>query len=337
MTRRDLLKFAGAGTALAFLPSARAQNADVSNRYGNNLLTPATPLPQKPNSAIYRFRVGDIEAVSFSGGIWKVDKPHGLFAPQASDAQFSESLASEGASEQDFRVYFNILLLRTGRENILLDTGYGEGQPSPFKLQANLAEIGLKLGDITQVYLSHAHGDHMGGILGADGKPVFRNAEHFVSAPEHDFWTSSKPDFSASGLDEASQKGMVERARALFESVRFTALRDDTRTPEGLRPLLAPGHTPGHLNFLIESKGERVHHIVDLAHHFAVMMPHPDWTVAFDTNAAQAAATRKATFARLAAEGTPVFGYHLPFPALGRLVSQGSGYRWLPRQWDPCS
>jgi glyoxylase-like metal-dependent hydrolase (beta-lactamase superfamily II) len=337
MTRRDLLKFAGAGSALAFLPSLRAQRTAEPNRAGSDLLTPAAPPAPRPNSATYRFRVGDIEAVCFSGGIWKVDKPHGLFASQASDEQFHESLAGEGVSEQDFRVYFNILLLRTGRENILLDTGYGEGQPEPFKLQANLAEIGLKLGDITQVYLSHAHGDHMGGILGPDGKPVFRNAEHLVSAPELDFWTSAKPDFSGSGLDAASQKGMVERARALFDSVRFTALKEDTRTPEGLRPLLAPGHTPGHLNFLIESKGERIHHIVDLAHHFAVMMPHPEWTVAFDTNAAQAVATRRAIFARLAAEGTPVFGYHLPFPALGRLVSQGSGYRWLPRQWDPCT
>lgn len=326
LTRRDLLKFMGAGACLAALPASS---------HGAEGKAPAATPTRKANSAVYRFPIGDFEAVSITAGAWEMPNPHGMFAPQASPEQFRQALDEEYLPADKVRLHFNVLLVRTGKENILIDAGFG-GETAPhFDLTANLAEVGVKPSDISTVFLSHAHGDHMGGLLDAQGKPVFSKAEHFCSAEEQGFWTSAKPDFSTSRSDEKTRSGGIAAARRTFDGIKFTTLKPGTKVPEGVTPLLAAGHTPGHLNFLFESKGQKMHHIVDLAHHFAIMMPHPDWTVGFDINESMAAATRKATFARLAAEGTPTFGYHLPFPALGRIKTRGDGFRWVPSTWEP--
>ncbi len=88
------------------------------------------------------------------------------------------------------------------------------------------------------------------------------------------------------------------------------------------------------MNFRIRSGSEVLYHMMDLAHHFALMFPHPDWTVGFDVNSRQAAATRREIFPRLAAEGVRVVGYHLPFPGLGHIQASGNAFRWVPALWD---
>lgn len=330
VSRRDLLKIAGAGAVAAALPfgtsTAQASTASVGASTGS-----------KTNSAVYRFRVGDWEAISIAGGLWKVPAPQQpMFAPQASAESFAEALDSVGLTGDSFALFFNILLLRTGKETILIDAGYGGKQPTHFDLAANLALAGIKPSEISMVFLSHAHGDHMGGMLDDSGKPVFARAQHFCSATERAFWTSKTPDFSKSRRSKEDLAAGVQAAQRVFESLRFTDLRETTALPEGFSVLPAPGHTPGHINFRFESKGETLHHIVDLAHHYAVMLPHPEWTVSFDVDEALAAKTRKEIFARLAAEKTPVFGYHLPSPGIGWLKANGEGgYRWAPRPWEP--
>ncbi len=329
LTRRSLLKFAGAGATLAALP--RILSADTSSAPA----PAAAPFRPAPNSGIHRFRLGDWEATAFAAGIWDVPQPHPMFAPQATPEQFRESLEGECLPADKIRLYFNILLLRTGRETLLIDSGFGPTGAAPFHLLDNLAAVGLTAADITGVFLTHAHGDHMGGLLDASGKPVFTRAEHFCTAEELAFWTSSKPDFSRSALDPKSRDGQIAGARRTFDSLRFTTLKADTRLPEGVQTILAPGHTPGHMTLRFESKGEMLYHMADIAHHFALMLPHPDWTVAFDNNPDQAAATRKSILARLAGEKIKDFGYHMPFPGLGRIQAAGAGYRWVPRTWDP--
>ncbi len=328
ISRRDLFKIAGSGALLAALPF-RSNAADA----------PVATQEKKPqsNSSLYRFRIGDWEATSIAAGIWDVGAPHQPgFAPQATPEDFKQALLDECLPTDKLRLYFNVLLVRTGKENILIDAGFpGGAMPANFDVISNLAQVGLKKEDISMVFLSHAHGDHMGGMLDGNGKPVFTAAEHFCSSEEIGFWTSPKPDLSTARSDDKARAEGIAAARRTFDSIKFTRLTASTKLPEGVLPVPAFGHTPGHLNFRFQSKGEAIHHIVDLAHHFALMIPHPDWTVDFDVNEKQAAATRKEIFSRLAAEGTPVFGYHLPHPALGRLKPQGAGYRWVPRTWDP--
>jgi len=321
-TRRDLLKFVGAGALAASLPSSLAAQSA-----GSAAAKPGV------NSALYRFTVGNWEAVSIAAGLFNAPKPHGVFAPQATPEQFAEALAAEFLPSDVLTLHLNVLLLRRGKENILIDAGLPGRQEAPFDLLNNLAELGLQATDITAVFLTHAHFDHMGGLLDESGKPVFSRAQHFVLEAEHDFWTSSKPDFSTSRSDAKGIEGGIAAARRVFDAISFTKLKDGAEPIAGITVVHAPGHTPGHMNLRIHSEGQELYHFADLAHHYAIMFPHPDWTVMYDVNEKLAEATRRKVFATLASSGSLVFGYHMPCPALGRIKPQASGYRWLPAPW----
>ncbi|OIR05206.1 putative quorum-quenching lactonase YtnP [mine drainage metagenome] len=290
---------------------------------------------RNPNLPIYRFNVGDFECATLAAFTRDIPSPHPFFAPQATSEQLAAALARECLPSQSLRLYFNVLLVRTGRQNILIDAGFARNAvPAAFNVADNLASLGLEPGDIDSVILTHAHGDHMGGLLDDAGKPVFTRAQHFCSAEEIDFWTSPKPDFSKSRLDEKSQAASIAAARQVFAAIPFSRITPTATLPDGLTATLAPGHTPGHINLRIRSGAEVLHHMVDLGHHFAVMLPHPDWTVGFDVNPDLAVATRREIFPKLAAEGARVFGYHMPFPALGHIQASGDGFRWVPELWD---
>jgi glyoxylase-like metal-dependent hydrolase (beta-lactamase superfamily II) len=320
-----MLRVAGLGAGLALLP--RALRAAPESAVDASAATPARRVA---NSAVYRFRIGAIEAAALVTGYLEGKPEQPFYAPQASAEEFRAALADAGIAGK-LRLHFNILLLRVGSEVVLVDAGPGGRQPPHFAPPALLAELGHKPADVSLVLLTHAHFDHIGGLLDAEGRIAFPNARHLCMPEEIDYWTAAKPDFSRLRM---KPDGLVKAARRVFDVVPFERIGATTKLPDGIRPLLAPGHTPGHMALRIASGGETLFHIGDLTHHGALLVPHPDWTVASDCNEEQAAATRRAIFAQLAAEGTRVFGCHLPFPGLGRLIARGDGFRWQPEDWD---
>lgn len=278
------------------------------------------------NEPIYRFRIGDIEAVAIVTGFMDMvpDKPAALddviFRSNLDDLDYMSPL----------RLHYNVLLLRTGRDNILIDSGPGGKPGSPYDLLSSLRRIGLTPEAISAVFLTHAHFDHLGGLIDEHDRLVFPIAEHFCLAPEIDFWTAPKPDFSKLRLQP---DGMLALARRVFAAVPFTRILSTTRLPDGITPILSAGHTPGHMTLEIRSKHEVLYHISDLSHH-AALLGRPEWPMISDTDPDQAVATKRRVFAMLAAHGTRVFGFHLPFPGVGRLKPQGTGYRWVPDLWN---
>ena len=325
LSRRDMLRVAGLGAGLALLPQAlRAATTQAADANA------ATLARRVPNSAVYRFRIGAIEAAALVTGYLEGKPEQPFYAPQASAEEFRAALADAGIAEK-LRLHFNILLLRVGAEVVLIDAGPGGKQPPHFTPTALLAELGLKPADVSLVLLTHAHFDHIGGLLDAEGHIAFPNARHLCMPEEIDYWTAAKPDFSRLRM---KPDGLVKAARRVFDVVPFERIGAATKLPDGITPILTPGHTPGHMALRIASGGETLHHIGDLTHHGAMLVPHPDWTIASDCNEEQAAATRRAVFTQLATEGTRVFGCHLPFPGLGRLIAQGDGFRWQPEDWD---
>ena len=325
LSRRDMLRVAGLGAGLALLPRALRAATD------SPAAGPAcTPTPRTPNSAVYRFHIGAIEAAALVTGYLEGKPAQPFYAPQATAEEFRAAVADAGIAEK-LRLHFNILLLRVGGEVVLIDAGPGGKQPAHFALVGLLAELGLKPANVSLVLLTHAHFDHIGGLLDADGRIAFPNARHLCMPEEIDYWTAAKPDFSRLRMNP---DGMVKAARRVFDVVPFERIGTATRLPDGITPLLAAGHTPGHMALRIASRGQTLHHIGDLTHHGALLVPHPDWTIASDCNEEQAAATRRAVFTQLAAEGTRVFGCHLPFPGLGRLITRGDGFRWQAEDWD---
>jgi glyoxylase-like metal-dependent hydrolase (beta-lactamase superfamily II) len=317
LTRREMLRWTGLGGLLALAPRsfAAAESGAAAGAH-----------PTDANASSYRFRIGDFEAVSIVTGFLDImpDRPPGLAA------EAFEAAVAELDYRAPLRLPYNVLLLRRGPETILIDSGPGPKPSTPYDLHTSLRRHGVTPDSVTHVFLTHAHFDHLGGLIDDHDRVVFPRAEHFCLAPEIEFWTAPKPDFSKLRLNP---EGMLALARRVFAAVPFTRLSSTTPLPDGITPILSPGHTPGHMTLEIQSKGETLYHISDLSHH-AALLAHPEWPVISDTVPEQAIATRQRIFATLADRGTRTFGFHLPFPGLGRLKRQGTGFRWVPERWD---
>lgn len=291
---------------------------------------PVSPAPPEPsNSPIYRFRVGDFRATTLLAGVMdtKPACPRG-----ASAEEFQRALAALGNPTR-LRLPFNVLLLERGDERILIDAGPPKTAGKPYHLLTSLARLGVDRDTITHVLLTHAHFDHMGGLLDPENRPVFQRATHLCFPEEVESWTSAEPDLSALQINP---KSLLRDARHLFSHLRFQS-PDSSTLPVGIHPQRSPGHTPGHMTLRIESRGETLHHISDLTHHAGFWLPHPEWPLASDTQPAVAIQTRGAAFRHLADTGARVFGFHLPFPGLGKIVRADETFRWVPEDWEVAS
>jgi glyoxylase-like metal-dependent hydrolase (beta-lactamase superfamily II) len=228
---------------------------------------------------------------------------------------------------------FTPMLVNTGKELVIFDTGNGSNgfvpRPQGGWLAAQLASAGLSPEQIDVVILSHGHSDHVGGII-ESGKPLFPNARYVIAGTEYDFW-------SAEGklTPELEKYAGPFRANVvpLAEKVSFLKPGDDV--VPGIRSLAAPGHTPGHLAFIIDSNGQQMLFWGDCAHHQVASLARPDWHCVFDVDKEQGAATRKRIYDMAATERLPVQGYHMPFPSLGYVERRPEGgYSWLAHTYQ---
>jgi glyoxylase-like metal-dependent hydrolase (beta-lactamase superfamily II) len=229
-------------------------------------------------------------------------------------------------------ITFTPLLVQTGGETVLIDTGYGpKGPASAGKMLANLRAAGVAPGAVTKVLISHFHGDHINGLLDADGRPVFANAAICVPQPEWDFWTGGA---ARTSLPERAQANVANVER-VFDPLRESVVRFtwDSPVAPGITALEAAGHTPGMTIFDIASGNDRLLYIADVVNHPAFFVRHPDWAAVFDMDPEQARQTRHRILGMLADSGTACAGFHLPFPSIGHIERDGAGFRHIPAQW----
>lgn len=284
----------------------------------------------------YHYAIGDAEVWPISDGAMTMPLPDGLVR-NASMAEIKAALRAAFLPEDKFTIHFTPVVIRAGGKTVLIDTGNGAGAFAASKgavgrFATNLGAAGIDPGAIDLVVISHFHGDHVNGLLGADGTPVFRNAEVLVPEPEWAFWM----DDGAMSRADGRVKENFANCRRVFATGLNREVRQyawDDEVAPGLRAVAAPGHTPGHTAFTLTSDGQSLFIQSDITNNPALFATHPGWHLMFDLDAAEAEATRRKVYDMLATERMRVQGFHYPFPANGFIARDGDGYRVVPAPW----
>jgi glyoxylase-like metal-dependent hydrolase (beta-lactamase superfamily II) len=278
----------------------------------------------------YRMMIGDIEVTALSDGIFpmEVGKLLTNITPKELDAALAKSFLKDPVDAS-----VNGFLINTGAKLVLIDTGAGVlFGPSVGKLISNLKAAGYKPDQVDEIYITHMHGDHIGGLL-ADGKIAYPNALVRASQAEADYWLS-KANMDAAPADHKDGfQTAMSTLNAYVAAGKFKPFASDGELVPGIRAVVTPGHTPGHAVYKIESKGETLVLWGDLMHVAAAQFPDPSVTIHFDSDSTKAAAQRKRIFADAAKHGYWVGGAHLPFPGIGHLRSAGTGYTYVPAHY----
>ena len=288
------------------------------------------------NDDVYRFQVGHLQCTAISDGTLTYAPPAFppaavfLFANAPKDA-LDAAASSYGVPTQGWREWtstYTCLLINTGKNLILVDTGAGSLAPSTGRLVKNLRSEGISPQDIDMVVLTHAHPDHVGGITNAEGQLVFPAARYFIGKTEWDFWMSGEAE---ARLDQHSRDMLVGIARRSLGPIkgRLEAIDTEAEIVSGVGTVAAPGHTPGQMGLTVSSEGQTLLCVSDVVLH-PIHLEHPEWHAAVDTDPAQTKVTRDTLLHKASVEQSLVFAFHLPFPGLGHVAQKGPTWKWQP-------
>jgi glyoxylase-like metal-dependent hydrolase (beta-lactamase superfamily II) len=322
LSRRSLLGGVAAGGLAATLPGVL------------RFAPPAAAQESTPASALapaHRVSVGQIDVIVLNDGMFP--GPADLFATNAPEADLVETLAAQGLTLEDpITIGVHPLLVETGGQRVLLDTGLGSPNEPPGLLLDSLAAEGIAPEEIDVVLITHMHNDHFGGALDASGALTFPNARHFINAVEYEFWWAEPSLDELIVPDEFKQvfrQAAKDALTALQDTVEQIAPGDEIAP--GVTVVDAKGHTPGQLAVEVRSGDEGLLHIVDAAHLPEFHLAHPEWFMVADNYPAWSVTTRKLLFDRAADENLLVATYHFPFPGVGRVVKDEIGWIWTPQ------
>jgi glyoxylase-like metal-dependent hydrolase (beta-lactamase superfamily II) len=273
------------------------------------------------------FTLGEFAATALRDGTLSLPNDNKVFGVGHTPAEVAQVLSSAGQPTDKLELSVQPLLVRTAERVMLFDTGAGSNfGPAAGRLLQSMAETGFAPVTVTDIFISHSHGDHVGGLVNAAGELNFPNAAIHISAPEWAYLKGLTPE-------AAAQIGISNYA-ALIAAIRPKVVEfapDSAIVPGVVKAVAIRGHTPGHSGYLISARRIALLYVGDAVHHFVISLRKPQWPNAFDGDKETAQASRSNLLSDLAKSGQLVYAVHFPFPGLGKIQRQGDGYVWIPK------
>lgn len=264
----------------------------------------------------------DVQVIS-DGAFAVADAAVRDVAPAEVDGLFkSENFTPTG------RNVLNVTIIKDADGYTLLDAGAGERfLEGSGKLADNLDAAGIDRSKIRRVFFTHAHPDHLWGAVDSMDDSAFPNAIFGMAETEYNFWMSADV-FSKLPDDRKSFGAGAQRVlKTLGDKISTFKTRQEIAP--GLMAMDSPGHTPGHVHFVIFARNQALVVLGDALTHPVLSFRKPEWPSGNDMDGAQGAATRKKLLDELARDKIPFIGYHLPSPGLGRAEVKDGTFRFV--------
>jgi glyoxylase-like metal-dependent hydrolase (beta-lactamase superfamily II) len=282
--------------------------------------------PPAPIAQFQPFKIGSYSAVALKDGNLEEPVDGKSFIVGQSNKAVAAVLRAGGAPADHFEFSIQPLLVHAGDRVLLFDTGAGIlfGDIAG-KLPESMMAAGEKPAGVTDIFISHAHGDHIGGLVTASGALAFPNASIHMSAPEWKW-------LSGLSADQAKNFG-IEQVAALVSAIKPKVVPFEPGAdlmPGIVKAVDLSGHTPGHSGYLIGSGADSVLVTGDVMHSYLVSVRKPAWQVAYDGDRQLGARTRVTLVKSSVASGQRLYAEHFPFPGIGKIVKDGDGARWEP-------
>lgn len=263
---------------------------------------------------VHAFKIGTMDAFALRDGSLSVPNDNQTLAVGESAEDTAALLTAAGLATDTLSLSIQPLLVKNGDAVLLFDTGAAGAMGTDGKLMGSLTAAGVQPDQVTDIFISHLHGDHIGGLVTSAGALAFPNAAIRMSNEE---WAAMQADATLAALVTAI-------------TPKVQAFAAGSEIVPGVASVDIDGHTPGHSGYRIGTGPDSLTYFGDTMHHHVISVQRPDWTIQFDGDEATAEASRKALLERAASENLHLYGVHFPFPGLGRIRKDGETFVWTP-------
>ena len=326
LTRRSMLGAAAAVGAASLTSAGTTPGSAAAQPAG------------KQAAGFYRYKVGDYEITVVTDGATTRPLDDNFIINQKKE-DVSAALAAAFMEKDKVTIRYSPIVVNTGSKLIVMDTGTGEANFERSKgaagqFQGNLKAAGIDRNAVDMVVISHFHSDHINGLLTADNKPAFPNAEILVPAAEWKYFTD---EGEISRAPAGRMQEIFQNVKRVFDALgrKVTQYDAGKEVAPGITAVATYGHSAGHTSHLITSGSGKLFVQADVTNLPQLFVRNPGWHASFDQDPKMAEEVRRKVYDMLAAEKMMVQGFHYPFPAVAYVEKTPTGYREIPVPWSP--